>query len=105
MYWGKIIGTLAGVATLKPWFVLLGLLLGALVGGICTLWFQYNGLYIPGMDAISEQYNLPDRMYPQLSVLSALLGPGIVFLGGLLAAIYPSLRLYLLQPVAAMRAV
>jgi ABC-type lipoprotein release transport system permease subunit len=84
---------------------LLGLLLGALVGGICTLWFQYNGLYIPGMDAISEQYNLPDRMYPQLSVLSALLGPGIVFLGGLLAAIYPSLRLYLLQPVAAMRAV
>ena len=28
MYWGKIIGTLAGVATLKPWFALLGLFLG-----------------------------------------------------------------------------
>ena len=28
MYWGKIIGTLAGLATLKPWFVLLGLFLG-----------------------------------------------------------------------------
>jgi len=28
LYWGKIIGTLIGVATLKPWFVLLGLLLG-----------------------------------------------------------------------------
>jgi len=28
LYWGKIIGTLAGAATLKPWFVLLGLLLG-----------------------------------------------------------------------------
>ena len=28
MYWGKIIGTLAGAATLKPWFVLLGLALG-----------------------------------------------------------------------------
>ena len=28
MYWGKIIGTLAGAATLKPWFVLLGLFLG-----------------------------------------------------------------------------
>jgi DnaJ like chaperone protein len=25
LYWGKIIGTLAGIATLKPWFVLLGL--------------------------------------------------------------------------------
>ncbi len=28
MYWGKIIGTLAGAATLKPLFMLLGLLLG-----------------------------------------------------------------------------
>ena len=28
MYWGKIIGTLAGAVTLKPWFVLLGLALG-----------------------------------------------------------------------------
>lgn len=28
LYWGKIIGTLAGAATLKPWFALLGLLLG-----------------------------------------------------------------------------
>lgn len=28
MYWGKIIGSLAGAATLKPWFVLLGLGLG-----------------------------------------------------------------------------
>lgn len=28
MYWGKIVGTLAGLATLKPWFALLGLFLG-----------------------------------------------------------------------------
>ena len=28
MYWGKVIGTLAGLATLKPWFALLGLFLG-----------------------------------------------------------------------------
>ena len=28
MYWGKIIGTLAGLLTLKPWFVVLGLILG-----------------------------------------------------------------------------
>lgn len=28
MYWGKIIGTLAGLATLKPWFAVLGLVLG-----------------------------------------------------------------------------
>ena len=28
LYWGKIIGTLAGAATLKPWFLLLGLIVG-----------------------------------------------------------------------------
>jgi len=28
LYWGKIIGTLAGLATLKPWFAILGLFLG-----------------------------------------------------------------------------
>jgi DnaJ like chaperone protein len=28
LYWGKIIGSLAGLVTLKPWFVLLGLFLG-----------------------------------------------------------------------------
>lgn len=28
LYWGKIIGTLAGLATLKPWFALVGLFLG-----------------------------------------------------------------------------
>ena len=28
MYWGKIIGTLAGLVTLKPWFVIAGLFLG-----------------------------------------------------------------------------
>jgi DnaJ like chaperone protein len=28
LYWGKIIGTVAGLATLKPWFVILGLAAG-----------------------------------------------------------------------------
>ena len=28
VYWGKVIGTLAGMATLKPWFALLGLFIG-----------------------------------------------------------------------------
>ena len=28
MYWGKVIGTLLGAATLKPWLALLGLILG-----------------------------------------------------------------------------
>ena len=84
---------------------LLGLALGCLLGILIAGYFQIYGLYIPGMEEAMDRYNLPGRLYPQVSVLSALLGPVIVFLGGMLAAIYPSLRLYTLQPVEAMRAV
>ena len=83
---------------------LLGLALGCLLGILIAGYFQTYGLYIPGMEEAMDRYNLPGRLYPQVSVLSALLGPVIVFLGGMLAAIYPSLRLYTLQPVEAMRA-
>jgi len=40
LYWGKIIGTLAGLATLKPWFALLGLFLGHQVDRFLVAQFQ-----------------------------------------------------------------
>lgn len=84
---------------------LLGLTLGCLLGGAISLYFQANGVYIPGMEAAMAQYNLPGELYPQVSLLSVFLGPGVVFIGCMAAAIYPALRLHTLQPVAAMRAV
>ncbi|MEP5567115.1 MAG: FtsX-like permease family protein [Halioglobus sp.] len=84
---------------------LLGLLLGCLVGGLATAYLGQTGIALDGMKEAMERYNIEGRLYPQLSVLSLLAGPVIVFLGGMLAAIYPALRLYTLQPVAAMRAV
>lgn len=84
---------------------LIGLVLGCVLGAIITAYFQINGLYIPGMEEAMDKYNLPGRLYPQLSAISLFAGPCIVFLGGMLAVIYPSLRLYTLQPVTAMRAV
>lgn len=83
---------------------LLGMALGCLLGVLITAWFVRNGLYIPGMEEAMARYNLPGRMYPQITALSVLLGPAFVFLGGLLAAVYPALRLHTLQPVTAMRA-
>lgn len=83
----------------------LGLLLGCLLGVVITGWFAINGLYVPGMEEAMARYNLPGRMYPQISLLTVLPGPGIVYLCGMLAALYPALRLHLLQPVSAMRAV
>jgi putative ABC transport system permease protein len=84
---------------------MLGLLLGAGIGALITGYFQVNGVYIPGMEEAMQKYNLPGRLYPALSIISVLAGPLIVMLGGMLAAVYPALRLYTLAPVTAMRAV
>ena len=39
LYWGKIIGTVAGLVTLKPWFVLLGLALG-IISDLMYTWID-----------------------------------------------------------------
>lgn len=82
-----------------------GLLGGILLGGILTAVLAHTGFTYPGMEEMADRFNLPARIYPQLSPLSAVLGPGVVFIVSLLAATYPALRLFRLQPVAAMRAV
>jgi ABC-type lipoprotein release transport system permease subunit len=83
---------------------LLGLLLGAFLGWLLTLYFHANGFSYPGMEEAAARFNLPDRMYPAITPLSLMLGPTVVFLFCLLAAVYPAMRLFRLHPVEAMRA-
>ena len=82
----------------------LGLVLGVLLGALLTWYLSHTGFTYPGMDEMAAKFNLPGRMYPKISLLSLLVGPALVFLGAMLAALYPALRLLRLQPVAAMRA-
>ena len=83
----------------------LGLAIGVLLGIVMTWYLSIVGFSYPGMEDMAERFNLPDRMYASLSVVSIMLGPSVVFLFSLLASIYPALRLFFLQPVTAMRAV
>ena len=83
----------------------LGLVLGAVLGGLFTYWFNVNGFAYPGMDEMAAKFNLPARFYPQVSTLSLLAGPVVVFIFTILAALYPALKLHKLHPVEAMRAV
>ena len=82
----------------------LGLVLGVLLGALLTWYLSHTGFTYPGMEEMAAKFNLPARMYPRISPLSLLSGPLLVFLGAMLAALYPALRLLRLQPVAAMRA-
>ena len=81
------------------------LALGVLLGWMLTAYLNEVGFAFPGMDELVAKFNMPGRMYPEVSLLSLLLGPAVVMLGALLAAIYPALRLFRLAPVQAMRAV
>jgi ABC-type lipoprotein release transport system permease subunit len=83
----------------------LGLLIGAALGWFIASWFHQAGFSYPGMEEMAERFNLPPKMYPSVTFFTVFLGPGVVFLFSLLAAVYPALRLFHLQPVAAMRAV
>ena len=82
---------------------LVGVILGALGGGLITAWFGYTGFSYPGMEEMAANFNLPARFYPESTPLTLFLGPLIVFAGGMLACIYPALRLHWLHPVEAMR--
>ena len=82
---------------------LLGFVLGAAAGALLTYWFTVNGLSYPGMEEMAANFNLPGRVYPQVSILKTVFGPAVVFLFTLLAAIYPAWRLRSLHPVEAMR--
>ncbi|MDE0307146.1 MAG: FtsX-like permease family protein [Albidovulum sp.] len=82
---------------------LIGLTLGVALGGIATSWFEAHGFTYPGMEEMASQFNIPDRFYPDLNAISLFAGPTVVFVGSVLAAMYPMARLHWLQPVQAMR--
>lgn len=84
---------------------LIGLAIGMLLGGAVALYFYIEGFTFPGMKEMHAQFGLPGVITPQLSWISLTLGPAVILLFTLLAALYPALRIRRLQPVEAMRAV
>jgi ABC-type antimicrobial peptide transport system permease subunit len=85
---------------------LVGVLAGIAVGSLVTL--HYSDVGISFGDNAAEymaQYGLPPRLYPELSILTAVLGPFLVFVITILAALVPAMRIRKLRPVEAIRKV
>ncbi|PLW68469.1 ABC transporter permease [Pseudohalioglobus lutimaris] len=82
----------------------LGLGLGLFFGALLIWYLSVAGFTYPGMEEMAARFNMGDRMYPEVSLLALAWGPTTVFVFTLVAAIYPALRLFRLEPVAAMRA-
>jgi ABC-type lipoprotein release transport system permease subunit len=81
---------------------MVGIAIG-IIGGILVTWyFQIHGILISSASELLRQYGLPERMFPQLSLLSVLTGPTVVLIITLLTALYPALKVVRISPVKAM---
>ena len=83
---------------------LIGLVVGVAIGGAIVVWFSIHGFSFPGLEEMAGQFNLPDRIYMQVSATGLFFGPTIVLLASVVASLYPVARLHWLEPVEAMRA-
>ena len=84
---------------------MVGIIIGMIAGSLITWYFQAHGIVISSASELMRQWGLPERMYPQLSLLSVSIGPGIVMVITFLTALYPALRVRRLRPVEAMTSV
>ncbi|MGS0681464.1 ABC transporter permease [Shewanella sp. 125m-7] len=82
---------------------IIGMLLGALLGGVIAAYFSQVGIALPGMGDIGAQFGIGDRIYPLLSPLSVLIGPLVVCIGSVLVSIYPAFKTLSLEPISAMQ--
>jgi ABC-type lipoprotein release transport system permease subunit len=81
-----------------------GIVIGIIAGCLITWYFQVHGIVISGTSELMRQYGIPERMFPQLSLLSVSIGPGAVLIITVLTALYPALKVRRLRPVEAMTA-
>ncbi len=97
------IGTLVFIETAL--LALIGLLIGLGIGVLVAATLSVYGFTYPGLKELMGEYGLPGLIYPKLSATSILLGPAVILVFILLAALYPALRIRKLQPVEAIHAV
>jgi putative ABC transport system permease protein len=82
----------------------LGLGLGVMLGYALSAYYASAGIVFGQAQEVFKQFGLPGAMYPKVDALTLLAGPGIIAVSTSLAGIFPFLRVYRLEPVAAMRA-
>jgi len=91
------------------WFELiflsvLGAGIGIAIGAGITLWVESVGISYPDMDEIMRQWGMSGRIYPHLSLLSAMAGPGIIVTAITVLGLIPYRHILGLEPVTAMGA-
>ena len=81
---------------------LIGIAAGVVLGIAVTLYFESHGIVISGASELLEQFGLPERMCPDLSLLSSTIGPAVVLVITFFTALYPALKVRKMRVVDAL---
>ncbi|MGO9991185.1 MAG: ABC transporter permease [Steroidobacteraceae bacterium] len=98
----RLIGRMVWLEQLM--LALLGCTAGLAIGAGVTRWFEHRGITYTGLGDLLAQFGLPEKLYPTLTPLSALIGPGAILLSITLSGIVPYLRVTHLTAASAMQA-
>jgi len=100
---GTTPGRLIKLLQIEVLFIALsGILVGITMGCCITLILQNIGLVISNTSELMSQYGMPNRIYPQLSLLSVSIGPVAVLLITSLTTLFPILKIQRLKPSEAL---
>ncbi len=83
---------------------LLGAGIGVALGAGITLWVEQVGIQFPGMDDVFRQWGISGRVYPDLSLFTAIAGPGVIVASIIILGLIPYRHIMGLEPVEAMGA-
>ena len=96
-------GRLMGILLMESvGMTVMGAIAGIAAGSLLTWYYQIHGILIPGMEEFARQFGIPERIHPELSLLSIFLGTGIVLALTLITAVYPAFKVKRLKPVKAL---
>lgn len=87
---------------LMMWLV--GTAIGLLLSNLLVGWAAVQGIPLGMMEEMAEQYYMPSRLYPAISLYAMSLAPLVLLFGTQLAAFFVTLRVRRLKPVEALRA-
>ncbi len=81
-----------------------GTAVGLFLSNVLVGWAAVQGIPLAGMEEMMQQYYMPTRLYPAISLFSMVLAPLVLLIGTQLAAFFATLRVRRLKPVNALRA-
>lgn len=82
---------------------ILGVIFGLILGAIVVSYFGHIGFTAPGAEEVLKKWNLPARIYPEVSVAGFLNPILTVLLASILAVAYPAYRVFRLDALTGLR--